>query len=244
MADDSVMQEIYRKIDKETLIINKSMQMRGQSNPQVQAVLDSQIKEAQRNLAYLKQRHDELQAQQSMQRMSMNDAQARGGDQSGYGPAGGDYSQQLGGGSGMMPPKAPFSPAGPGQGVPKARPNYSKLDLIKADTQHLGPRYQMMLSQLAFKLQVEKQYKEGIEKVVRLYDIDGDKKSRAEAEGRRIECNQKIQLLQSALRRYEDLNVGVSVADDADDDSINQPQGRKPLSGILTIKIHKLVYSL
>jgi len=89
-------------------------------------------------------------------------------------------------------------------------------DLIKADTTHLGPRYQLMLSQLAFKLSVEKQYKDGIEKVVRLYDIDGDKKSRAEAEGRRIECNQKIQLLSTALRRYEDLNVGIAGPDEPD----------------------------
>ena len=73
-----------------------------------------------------------------------------------------------------------------------------------------------MLSQLEFKLSVEKQYKAGIEKMVRLYQDEGDRKSRADAEGRRIESNQKIQLLQQALKRYADLHVGIG-EDDAGD---------------------------
>ena len=73
-----------------------------------------------------------------------------------------------------------------------------------------------MLSQLEFKLSVERQYKAGIEKMSKLYQDEGDRKSRAEAEGRRIESNQKIQLLQRALRRYTDLHVGVGEDDAAD----------------------------
>jgi hypothetical protein len=76
-----------------------------------------------------------------------------------------------------------------------------------------------MLSQLEFKLSVEKQYKAGIEKMVRLYQDEGDRKSRADAEGRRIESNQKIQLLQQALKRYADLHVGIG-EDDAGDGKI------------------------
>lgn len=64
-----------------------------------------------------------------------------------------------------------------------------------------------MLSQLEFKLSVEKQYKEGIEKMSKLYQIDGDRRSKADAEAKRIESNQKIQLLKQALKRYEDLHV-------------------------------------
>ena len=70
-----------------------------------------------------------------------------------------------------------------------------------------------MLSQLEFKLSVEKQYKDGVEKMVRLYQDEGDRRSRADAEGRRIESNQKIQLLRQALKRYEDLHVEDSNAD-------------------------------
>lgn len=73
-----------------------------------------------------------------------------------------------------------------------------------------------MLSQLEFKLSVEKQYKDGIEKMVRLYQMEGDRKSRADAEARRIESNQKIQLLKQSLKRYEDLHVDVEGADGGD----------------------------
>ena len=109
-------------------------------------------------------------------------------------------------------------------------------DLIKAETPHLGPRIQLMLSQLEFKLSVEKQYKDGIEKMVRLYHLEGDRKSRAEAEGRRIESSQKIQLLKQALKRHEDLHVDIG-AEVGDDDSLNMPSQRKPLSGHLSIRV-------
>lgn len=128
-------------------------------------------------------------------------------------------------------------------------------DLIKYDTPYLGPKIQLMLSQLEFKLSVEKQYKAGIEKMVRLYQDEGDRKSRADAEGRRIESNQKIQLLKQALKRYEDLHVDIESADNdgmcalrpaeslrlglpSTDDSINAPNIRKPLTGHLTLRIH------
>lgn len=91
------------------------------------------------------------------------------------------------------------------------------VDLIKYDTPYLGPKIQLMLSQLEFKLSVEKQYKAGIEKMVRLYQDEGDRKSRADAEGRRIESNQKIQLLKQALKRYEDLHVDIESASDHPD---------------------------
>ena len=73
-----------------------------------------------------------------------------------------------------------------------------------------------MLSQLEFKLSVEKQYKAGIEKMVRLYDVEGDRKSRGDAEGRRIESNQKVQLLKQALKKYTDLHVDIDTADERD----------------------------
>jgi len=73
-----------------------------------------------------------------------------------------------------------------------------------------------MLSQLEFKLSLEKQYKEGIEKMAKLYQIEGDRRSRQDAESKRIESNQKIQLLKQALKRYEDLHVAVELGDEPD----------------------------
>jgi hypothetical protein len=114
-----------------------------------------------------------------------------------------------------------------------------------------------MLSQLEFKLNVEKQYLKGIEKMVQLYQMEGDRKSRADAAGRRIESTQKIQLLKQALKRYEDLHIDMESSADAPDgkiaplqhncicmlmiyrtdDSINTPNMRKPLTGQLSIRI-------
>lgn len=71
-----------------------------------------------------------------------------------------------------------------------------------------------MLHQLEFKLQVEMQYKKGIDKMAKLYQADGDKKSKADAESKRVESERKIQLLQTALKRYKTLHI----LDDADDD--------------------------
>lgn len=112
-----------------------------------------------------------------------------------------------------------------------------------------------MLSQLEFKLNVEKQYLKGIEKMVQLYQMEGDRKSRADAAGRRVESTQKIQILKQALKRYEDLHIDMESAADVPDgkkhqlyplvnlfntvldDSINTPNMRKPLTGQLAIRI-------
>jgi len=64
-----------------------------------------------------------------------------------------------------------------------------------------------MLHQLEFKHQVEMQYKQGIDKMAKLYQADGDKKSKADAESKRVESEKKIQLLQSALKRYKNLHI-------------------------------------
>jgi len=94
---------------------------------------------------------------------------------------------------------------------------YSNLDLIKADTPHTPAKITKMLHQLEFKLQVEKQYKEGIDKMAKLYQADGDKRSRADAESKKVESEKKIQLLQGALKRYKNLHVLDDVIEDEDD---------------------------
>jgi hypothetical protein len=114
---------------------------------------------------------------------------------------------------------------------------FSILDLIKYDTPHLGPRIQLMLSQIQFKLNVEEQYLKGVEKMVQLYGMEGDRKSKQDASARKTESKQKIILLKQALKRYEELHIDMDASDQPDDDSINAPNIRKPLSGQLTIRI-------
>ena len=71
-----------------------------------------------------------------------------------------------------------------------------------------------MLHQLEFKLQVETQYKKGIDKMVKLYQAEGDKKSRADADAKRVESEKKIQLLQASLKRYKNLFIMESEAEE------------------------------
>jgi hypothetical protein len=74
-----------------------------------------------------------------------------------------------------------------------------------------------MLSQIEFKLSVERQYKEGVDKMMKLYSMEGDRKSKQDAEARGMESNQKIQLLKQALRRYEDVNIPDIGGEDGND---------------------------
>ncbi|TGZ82362.1 hypothetical protein EX30DRAFT_183259 [Ascodesmis nigricans] len=191
---EKLLQDVSYKIKREETLINGARAMRQSTdNVAVQTRLDSQIRESQRNLGYLKERQRELE-----ERIRQTEQEPQ----------------------------------------PRQRPNYSKLDLIKYDTPHLGPRIQLMLSQLEFKLSVEKQYKEGIEKMIKLYQIEGDRKSYRDAENKRTESNQKIQLLKQALKRHEDLHVDMDFGDNGDDASTTAPTSRKPLTGRLQIRVH------
>ncbi|CCF49470.1 hypothetical protein NDA11_001901 [Ustilago hordei] len=120
-----------------------------------------------------------------------------------------------------------------------ARRNYTNLDLIKDDTPHTTAKISRMLHQLEFKLQIEKQYKQGIDKMAKLYQAEGDRKSRNDAESKRIESQSKIVLLQQALKRYKQLHVMEEEEDNANPESVeNRKQNlRKPLSGTLQISI-------
>ncbi|KAJ6036939.1 hypothetical protein N7540_001218 [Penicillium herquei] len=247
MDGDELIASVYRKIEREKALIAAATNMRQSTdNPQVQQQVDTNIRDGRKNIAYLEEKMRELQIRHMEQQSGGSPGGQRQGpgptpppkDSAGYFGGEGDGMNYPQPGSGSMPSGAPFPDPRPYAPAPKARPNYTKLDLIKYDTQYLGPKIQLMLSQLEFKLSVEKQYKAGIEKMVRLYQDEGDRKSRADAEGRRIESNQKIQLLKQALKRYEDLHVDIESSDAADDESLSSPNMRKPLTGLLTMRIH------
>jgi Hr1 repeat len=149
--DDELIGTVYRKIEREKQLINAAQaMMRSADSPAHKQSIESQIREAQRNRQYLEERMRELQTRkmnQGMEAMSLdNGAGSRqqggpppppkdpnamyGNDTYGSPPGGGDYSDQLGAGRGMMPPRPPFAGApgtGPGGVPPKGRPQYSKL---------------------------------------------------------------------------------------------------------------------
>lgn len=161
MNDDELINQVYRKIEREKVLINAANAMRQNSNPQVQASLDSQVREARKGIEYLEERMRELQ----MRRLEGQGARSNGGPppplhghRGPSGQRGGNSSQQGGpplppkdlqgrdqqdyddpqmgsytgmndmsGGHGMMPPRAPFGPPAPESSMPKSRPNYTKL---------------------------------------------------------------------------------------------------------------------
>lgn len=160
MNDEELINQVYRKIEREKVIINAANAMRASSNPQVQQSLDSQVREARKGIEYLEERMRELQKRrmESMSsgsnggpptpvhggmspRQMQNTGYGKGGapptpppkdqEAADYGdPSNGGYMNDMSGGNVIMPPRAPFGPPGPGSAVPKSRPNYTKLGTV------------------------------------------------------------------------------------------------------------------
>lgn len=277
MNDEEAIQNIQKKIEREKALIQAATAMRGQTNNEaVRSRLDSQMRDGRRNLQFFEEKLRDIQLRRvnsGMDSMSLGggspgpagEGRDDGGppapppkDSSGdHGSYGSMQYSQIGQHGDLMPPRHPYAPPGPGQGIPKTRPNYTKLgesksrppmlpyeqemdmgtylerserfltvlqiDLIKYDNPYLGPRIQLMLSQLQFKLNVEEQYLKGVEKMVQLYGMDGDRKSKADAAARKVESKQKIVILKQALKRYEELHIDMDSADTQD--------GTRPLFG-------------
>lgn len=88
-------------------------------------------------------------------------------------------------------------------------------DLLRYDAPLTGAKITRMLNQLQFKLQVEEQYKTGIEKMAQAYRAEGDKRLKSETDSKKSESEGKIQLLRKAKKRYESLaKFGGAVEDD------------------------------
>jgi hypothetical protein len=156
MDDDQLITNVYRKIEREKVLINGANSMRQQTdNASVRQRLDAQIREGRKNISYLEERMRELQLRKMGQGQdtaagsdgTLSPSQYRNdgpplpppkdgrrgyeGESGGYGdPGPGGYSQQLAGGN-MMPARAPYAPPGPAMAMPKARPNYSKLGELR-----------------------------------------------------------------------------------------------------------------
>lgn len=71
--------------------------------------------------------------------------------------------------------------------------------------------------------------------MLKLYQMEGDRRSRAEAEGKRVESTQKIQLLKKSLKRYSDMHIDVEEDMGDDDESVAASNLRRPLTGNLHI---------
>lgn len=96
MNDDDLINQVYRKIDREKAIINAANAMRQSSNPQVQQSLDSQVREAQKGISYLEERMRELQMRRMGQGANPQSTHLSSGSGAPIPPAHGGLSPQRG----------------------------------------------------------------------------------------------------------------------------------------------------
>lgn len=145
--DDATISDLLRKIDREKMLINAANQMRqATNNSSVNSRIDSQVRDARRNLQYFEKTLQDLQTRKlggDVSNLSLNPDnsgpppppahgvpvsptfQESPNDAGSYGsPQSGGHSK---GGSDLMPPRAPYAPPAPTSGGPKGRPTYSRL---------------------------------------------------------------------------------------------------------------------
>lgn len=121
--------------------------------------------------------------------------------------------------------------------ISEYKPSYSNFDLIKYECPSLGNKIQFMLQYLEFKLQVENKYSEANKKLSHLYLMDGDKSSSNAAEGGRAESDQRIQLLEKALKKYQKFSINDHEFDRDYEIMDSTKHSRKLLTGRLTVSI-------
>jgi hypothetical protein len=235
---DQKIQDVLKRIEKERKFIDASRLIRqATTNPDVLRQNDAKVREAERSLSYFEYTLRELEArklQQSQPGDPYRSGSAAPPNQPGQPSFKGSRTSDRDRSLPRIPPSdhdtlrasstATLLPGDDPDGIPKSK-QYSNLDLTKADTPLTTAKISRMLHQLEFKLQVEMQYKKGIDKMSKLYQADGDKKSRADAESKRVESEKKIQLLQSALKCYKNLHI----LDDVEEEE-EQPTGPCPFS--------------
>jgi len=161
MNEDEKITDICKKIDREKALINAAHLMRQQTNNDaVRSKLDSQMRDGRRNLEFFEERLRELQARKLGH--GMENLGIHGGGPSSRRPGSADYRgdqggppapppkdasawdaasyggqvqySQIGQHGEMMPDRHPFPGQAPGAGIPKARPNFTKLGQYTSPT--------------------------------------------------------------------------------------------------------------
>ncbi|CDK29727.1 unnamed protein product [Kuraishia capsulata CBS 1993] len=208
---DSKVQDILKKIERERNIKTGAANLKNRTtNQDVIQKCNASIRDAQTNIDYLQQMLNKLQIDQQGSRSPDRSVQSA------------THGQQY---------HAPSATSSDGY----SKPIFSSLDLLKYECPSLGHRIQYMLQELQLKLQVEKKYREANEKMFKLYQMEGDRRSIAAAGIGRVEGDQKIQLLTKALKQYQQMHIDVDEV--TKETAVLKTFPKKPLSGILTLNI-------
>ncbi|ESW99780.1 hypothetical protein KL918_001283 [Ogataea parapolymorpha] len=213
---DPVITDILRKIERERNIALGASNLRKEtSNALVIQKCNTSIREAQKNIEYLEQTLKKLR----LQKVNSNDRSS---------PAESSHSQSV---------ESVSSTNGDSHHNKKPihKPTFTVLDLLKYECPSLGHRIQYMLQQLEFKIQVEQQYKEANEKIYKLYQLEGDRRSIAAAADGCVEGERKIQLMRKALKQYQSMYIDIDEV--ARENAVINTFRKNPLTGMLSITI-------
>lgn len=210
---DQKILDVQKRIDTERKMLEASRAIKvATRNQDVLRRTDNQIREAERSLLYFE---NMLQDLNTKKRQGSYAGSLSSGSTSSSAPVNSLRGSMVDPNRSLPPTpdssiygSAQYSTSGaPTQTHDFSRTRYSNLDLLKADTPHTPAKISRMLHQLEYKLQMEMQYKKGISQIAYLYQQEGDRKSRQDAESKKVENEKKIQLLQMALKRYKNLHV-------------------------------------
>ncbi|KTW27139.1 protein kinase C-like protein [Pneumocystis jirovecii RU7] len=240
---DDKIRDIYQKIEREKVLIQGAQAMRSQTeNETVQQSLENNIRESQRNIAYLEKMLHELQLKK---KESLDEQKEQDNIESSEPPTSNDVffseTQKIVKENSIDNLENAEKVSAEGLLVSsKSTQQYTKLDLFKYYTPYTSVKIQTMLQLLEFKLTVEKQVKDGFDKLIKLYQNENDKKNRNEAELKRIQSVHKIQLLKRALKRYENLHIDIDKDSQNDNEKANASSVRGLLSGIFKGKVYAI----
>ncbi|GMF03851.1 unnamed protein product [Ambrosiozyma monospora] len=220
-SQDPVINDILRKIERErNLALGINNLRKETNNASVIQRCNTQIRETQKNIEYL---------EQTLRKLTLAQSSA-GGSSSGQDS---DNNSGLNSSDTLSPQNSNNNNS---LQNPRTRPNaavhkptFTILDLMKYECPSLGHRIQYMLQQLEFKIQVEEQYKEANEKIYKLYQMDGDRRSIAMAEDGRNDGNRRIQLMKRSLKQYQSLFIDMD--DVARENAVINTFRKTPLTG-------------
>ncbi|KAG0758201.1 hypothetical protein G6F63_008725 [Rhizopus arrhizus] len=129
---------------------------------------------------------------------------------------------------------------------------YTNLDLLEADTPINRAKVSLKLHELEYKVDVEKKVQEGIRNLYQLLDktvSTADRRRKTELHEKQLECQEKMALLNNAVKKYKDLYLGEDeeVIEPFESRTVGLlPGARKPVTGKLQLKIleaHELAHA-
>lgn len=238
--------EVQSKIEQNTHLKQKAIELREilrDRNAQLQC--ETQIKESQRYIDYFGEELRRLQAKGS--RASFSSSSNYFSESAPLTEGSTLLTQQL-----VSSPNQSLDSPGPEQvdieeDISK---RYTNLDLLEADTPINKAKVSLKLHELEYKVDVEKKVQEGIRNLHQLLDpamSTTDRRRKTELHEKQLESQEKMALLNHAVKKYKDLYLGEEDLEPFDTFTVGLlPGARKPVTGKLHLTIveaHELAHA-